>query len=270
MYAIWTAKPWLVSHASLLDPYRSDYFVWVDAGALKDTKVTHTFTGLAAGLDAIYATVPSSTIVLAAGNKTWTEGTAYVQAAVRGGELDRADRLQGSFYAGTAQAVQWWEKEVMKVVVLQSVMQRFAAKEQIAWTQAARLNWDRVYVQNYALRTGTDCGESLYAGFEYFADGRKCEIPAWSGPDYAKDVEVGGFASGAVKSASAAASGAKAKVSAAAVSRASVVKSGASVVKSGAVSVASAGASGVSKVVVAAKGKASEAASASASSSASK
>jgi hypothetical protein len=41
-------------------------------------------------------------------------------------------------------------------------------------------------LQNMALRTGSDCGDDLWFGFEYFADGRDCEIPVWSGPEYAK------------------------------------------------------------------------------------
>ncbi|KAL8277616.1 hypothetical protein RQP46_010048 [Phenoliferia psychrophenolica] len=61
----------------------------------------------------------------------------------------------------------------------------FAAKEQPVWTQAARLNWRRIYVQNMAEREG-DCGTDMWFGFEYFADGRDCRIPAWVGPHYAK------------------------------------------------------------------------------------
>lgn len=37
-----------------------------------------------------------------------------------------------------------------------------------------------------AYRSGPDCGPDMWFAFEYFADGRDCEIPAWSGPEYAR------------------------------------------------------------------------------------
>lgn len=81
---------------------------------------------------------------------------------------------------------------------------------------AARLNWQRIYVQvrnlparrtrqsangalrqqltlpsclpqNMAYRSGPDCGPDMWFAFEYFADGRECSIPAWNGPEYARE-----------------------------------------------------------------------------------
>lgn len=45
--------------------------------------------------------------------------------------------------------------------------------------------------QNMAWRSGPDCGPDTWFAFEQFADGDECEIPAWNGPQYAKELEAG-------------------------------------------------------------------------------
>ncbi|KAK4052094.1 hypothetical protein OIV83_002388 [Microbotryomycetes sp. JL201] len=189
VYGIWTAKPWIVKNASDLDPYNSEYFFWVDAGGFRESGVSHDFKGLSNALDKLYSDLPDDTIVLASTTQPFDVGLEYVQGATRGGHMDRSDRLQGGWYGGKKQGVEWWFRETMKVTVFQAAMQRFAAKEQPVWTQAARLNWQRIYVQNMALRSGPDCGTDMWFAFEQFADGADCEIPAWNGPQYAKELE---------------------------------------------------------------------------------
>lgn len=131
--------------------------------------MVHTFSGLAAALDKIYDTVPDDTLILSSTTSPFEPGLDYVKTATKGGELDRSDKLQGGWYGGKAGGIDWWEKETMKVTVLQAAMQRsvlaptslspslvadlrrsplrFSAKEQPVWTQAARLNWPKIFVQ---------------------------------------------------------------------------------------------------------------------------
>ncbi|KAK4050568.1 hypothetical protein OIO90_005035 [Microbotryomycetes sp. JL221] len=189
VYGIWTAKPWIVKKASDMNPYRSEYFFWVDAGGFRETAVTHNFQGLSNTLDKLYSELPDDTIVLASTTQPFDVGLDYVTSATRGGHMDRTDRLQGGWYGGKKKGVEWWYRETMKVTVFQAAMQRFAAKEQPVWTQAARLNWRKIYVQNMALRSGPDCGSDMWFAFEQFADGADCEIPAWNGPLYAQELE---------------------------------------------------------------------------------
>ncbi|GJN87830.1 hypothetical protein Rhopal_000785-T1 [Rhodotorula paludigena] len=187
VYGVWTAKPWIVKNAADRDPYGSDYFFWVDAGGFRDASVTHTFHELPSVLSSLYSTLPSDTIMLAATLGPFESGTEWVKDVKRTDEMDRTDRLQGGWFGGKKEAVQMWEREVQKVTVMQSALQRFAAKEQPVWTMAARLNWQRIYVQNMAYRSGPDCGPDMWFAFEYFADGRECSIPAWNGPEYARE-----------------------------------------------------------------------------------
>ncbi|GAA6047937.1 hypothetical protein JCM3770_006434 [Rhodotorula araucariae] len=186
VYGVWTAKPWILKNAAERDPYGSEYFFWVDAGGFRDSSVTHSFSELPTVLSNIYSTLPSDTIMLAATSVPFEEGTAWVKDVKRNDEMDRSDRLQGGWFGGKKDAVDMWERETRRVTVLQSAMHRFAAKEQPVWTMAARLNWEKVYVQNMAHRSGSDCGPDTWFAFEYFADGRDCRIPAWNGPEYAR------------------------------------------------------------------------------------
>ncbi|GAA5923897.1 uncharacterized protein JCM15063_005493 [Sporobolomyces koalae] len=189
VYGVWTAKPWIVRDASERNPYDSEYFFWVDAGSFRDAQVHHDFAALPTVLDQTFEPLPDDTILLAATTKPFADGLEYVQAAKPGNLPDREDRLQGGWFGGRKQGVRMWEQAVTEVTVRQSSLGQFAGKEQPIWTQAARLNWKKIYVQNMALRTGPDCGDDLWFGFEYFADGRDCEIPVWNGPEYAAELE---------------------------------------------------------------------------------
>ncbi|GAA5974128.1 hypothetical protein JCM11641_003451 [Rhodosporidiobolus odoratus] len=185
VYGVWTAKPWIVRDAAEQNPYGSDYFFWVDAGGFRDSSISHTFTALPSVLDKLYTTLPSDTIVLASTTVPFSPGTKWAQSVHRTDEMDREDRLQGGWFGGKKEGVEMWEEETRRVTVLQSAMQRFAAKEQPVWTQAARLNWKKIYVQNMAWAQGPECGPDMWFRFEDFADGRDCQIPAWNGPECA-------------------------------------------------------------------------------------
>ncbi|GAA6061179.1 hypothetical protein JCM10212_002392 [Sporobolomyces blumeae] len=187
VYGVWTAKPWIVRDASERDPYDSEFFFWVDAGSFRDSTITHDFSALPAVLDKTFDPLPRDTILLAATTKPFEPGLDFVKSAKPGKVMDREDRLQGGWFGGRKEGVEMWDEAVKEVTIRQSAMRRFAGKEQPVWTQAARLKWDKIYVQNMALRTGTDCGDDLWFGFEYFADGRDCDIPVWNGPEYAKE-----------------------------------------------------------------------------------
>ncbi|GAA5826182.1 hypothetical protein JCM11251_007197 [Rhodosporidiobolus azoricus] len=186
VYGVWTAKPWIVRDAAERDPYGSEYFFWVDAGGFRDSSITHDFTALPSVLSNLYSTLPDDTIVLAATTVPFEPGTSWVKSARKEDIMDREDRLQGGWFGGKKAGIRMWERETRKTTVLQSAMQRFAAKEQPVWTQAARLNWKKIYVQNMAWATGAECGHDMWFRFEDFADGRDCQIPAWNGPEYAR------------------------------------------------------------------------------------
>ena len=70
-----------------------------------------------------------------------------MKGAKAGSIPDREDRLQGGWFGGKKEGVEMWEETVKEVTVRQSALGRFAGKEQPIWTQAARLNWKKIYVQ---------------------------------------------------------------------------------------------------------------------------
>lgn len=127
IYGIWTAKPWLVNEVAKANPYNSKYFMWVDAGSLREPNVPHPFTGLAKHMDEIYTDVPNDTLLLASTTVPFEEELDYVQNATRFQPNDPTERLQGGWYGGTKEAVDWWETETTKVVVLQSALNRCAS-----------------------------------------------------------------------------------------------------------------------------------------------
>lgn len=96
----------------------------VDAGGFRDPAVVHTFRGLSQALDNIYNTVPRDTLILAATTVPFEDGTEYVKAAVPGGDMDRGDRLQGGWYGGRKEGIDWWESETRRVTVRQAAMQK--------------------------------------------------------------------------------------------------------------------------------------------------
>lgn len=188
--------------------------------------VTHTFLGLPAALDLIFDKVPEDTLVLSSTSSPFERGTTFVKAAVPNGIMDRTDRLQGGWYGGRKSAVEWWERETMKVTRIQAGLQRCGSlllahhaytdipvylyqvrcegaagvdpgrTAQLAknlrpsalafYSSAPQPSINRACLfQNMAERQG-DCGPDMWFGFEYFADGRDCQVPAWVGPHYAR------------------------------------------------------------------------------------
>ena len=123
LYGIWTAKPWMVQQAKDLDPYGSRYFFWVDAGGFRDSSIKHTFSGLAKAVDRIYSTVPKDTVILSS-ILPFENGLDYVNSVKPTGAMDRSDRIQGGFYGGRSEGIDWWAAETMKVVVMQGVLGR--------------------------------------------------------------------------------------------------------------------------------------------------
>lgn len=138
IYGIWTAKPWLVNEVAKANPYDSKYFMWVDAGSLREPNVPHPFTGLGKHMDEIYADVPNDTLLLASTTVPFEEELDYVQNATRMQPNDPTERLQGGWYGGTKEAVDWWETETTKVVVLQSALNRcVSSAHRVALDRAA-------------------------------------------------------------------------------------------------------------------------------------
>ncbi|KAK4700855.1 hypothetical protein P7C70_g5387, partial [Phenoliferia sp. Uapishka_3] len=147
LYGVWTAKPWMVKKATLLDPYLSEFFFWADAGAFREANEPHTFLGLPTALEKIYNNLPEDTLMLAATKVPFAEGTSFVRSVKASDFMDSHDHIQGGWYGGRKSAIDWFEKETSRVRKLQSGLQRFAGKEQLVWTHAARLNWRKIYVQ---------------------------------------------------------------------------------------------------------------------------
>jgi hypothetical protein len=121
--------------------------------------------------------------------------------------MDRGDcHIQGGWFGGKSQGIDWWYEETLRITMLQSMLHRFAGKEQDTWTHVARLNYERVAIQNVRslstlqqyfavllnllmfiqnfLNKGVNstCGIDPWFAYEYWADGPECEIPLWDGP----------------------------------------------------------------------------------------
>lgn len=171
----------------------------MDAGGFREFQAAHHLRALPDRLDEIYATVPNNTIVLGDANLPWPDGTDYVKQASEllfadlrlcvsqetltvgclalTGEMDRGDcHIQGGWFGGTAEALDWWESETIKVTTIQAGLQRcvqfqqplcklgsrapddilfaccrFSGKEQDTWTHTARLHWKKIYVMKVCL-----------------------------------------------------------------------------------------------------------------------
>ena len=95
----------------------------VDAGGFRDSSVTHTFSGLSKAVDSIYKSVPSDTVILSS-IIPFENGLDYVRSVKAAGVMDKSDRIEGGFYGGQREGIDWWAEETMKNVVKQGVLQR--------------------------------------------------------------------------------------------------------------------------------------------------
>lgn len=95
----------------------------VDAGGFRDSSVTHTFSGLSKVADRIFATVPMDTVILSS-ILPFENGLDYVNSAKGTAAMDRSDRIQGGFYGGQSEGIDWWAQETMRNVIKQGLLQR--------------------------------------------------------------------------------------------------------------------------------------------------
>ncbi|GAA94361.1 uncharacterized protein L969DRAFT_201501 [Mixia osmundae IAM 14324] len=175
MYAVWMSKAWFLERTTKSNPFKSERFFWVDAGAFRSqTRVR--FSDLDVRLDEAFGTSGDRMMLSAVENLPMADALdSYTNASA---VPLRANLIQGAWFGGSVTAVSWWAQEMHRVASTQTRLGRFAAKEQDIMNLAALINRPRLLILMARQRTG-ECGTNPWFVFTHWADGRtgakRCE-----------------------------------------------------------------------------------------------
>lgn len=74
--------------------------IQVDAGAFRDSSITHTLSNLGNKLDNIYSVVSPDTLILST-IRPFEDGLDFVTSVQRSNEMDAGDFIQGGFFGAS-------------------------------------------------------------------------------------------------------------------------------------------------------------------------
>jgi len=114
LYAVWNSKSWMLSHVTELNPFNSTYFFWVDMGCFRDQITPNHYFVNWPDIDRVNEVFKNGTLNnfhVFAVDKYHDNTTDYKYQYLRW----TLDILIGTFFGGTAKAIQSWSKMYYEV-----------------------------------------------------------------------------------------------------------------------------------------------------------
>jgi hypothetical protein len=171
LYAIWNAKAWMLEYAALQNPFKTSYFLWVDAGAFRNThyrlgswpnqtKTGQIFKkdGLQRLLLGLMARLPQELCA-----QSHNGSPRY---NIEHGPIAR-DLIQGTVFGGSLESIRWWSE--LYYATIHSYIRKnwFVGKDQITMNALAFAHPERIQViLTFKLR----CGDPWFAFAPLLAD----------------------------------------------------------------------------------------------------
>jgi hypothetical protein len=157
LYAVWCAKSYMLNYTVSLNPFRSKYFIYTDAGAFRDNShqfkkwpdnkvVSKVFSGDDRLLLSIVYPLP----------KRLCDNDRLLN-----GGLDQHEQLiQGGLIGGSATSIRWWSKTYYDMCDIFVKEGRFIGKDQNIMNTIALTNPTRIKV---ILSFRVSCGDVWFA-----------------------------------------------------------------------------------------------------------
>jgi hypothetical protein len=130
LYAIWAQKPFFVEKAIEINPFKTDYFFWMDFGAMRDPNIDQRVLNNFPHTDYF---MNDKILLQSMGNlkesdkKRGKDGICGEKISNRWNEL----RLVGGLWGGSAKACLRWKQEYQTMLEKYFEKNRFAGKDQI-------------------------------------------------------------------------------------------------------------------------------------------
>jgi hypothetical protein len=172
LYAVWCAKSFMLNRSAALNPFRTEYFLYVDAGAFRssnyrfrkwpDSDTIHTILSNNKFLLGMIAPLPHKLCPL---NYTMKEGPI------------KMDLIEGTFMAGSSAAVRWWTSVFYKTIDEYRSRNIFIGKDQSIMNAIALVHADRL---NMLLPFRAVCSDVWFAFGALLAKEKERETLSYS------------------------------------------------------------------------------------------
>lgn len=140
LYAIWTAKSWMLSETARLNPFKSDFFFWVDIGSFREQ---HRFKYWP-DPERVREVVSSSKnrMVLGLINQPLVQD--IMRWSEKDGPYSSGDFVEGTFFGSTADTIHWWSNLYYDLVYQFMKHGFFVGKDQSVMNAAAMMHRDKI------------------------------------------------------------------------------------------------------------------------------
>ena len=171
LYAIWNAKAWMLQHVAVHNPFRTKYFLWVDAGAFRSAKYRFGRWPNEERAVKIFERNGPNKLLLGLIDRFSTESCTKLQDgsapySVQNGPLQQY-LIQGTMFGGSQESIQWWSEVYYKTVGFYISKNWFVGKDQDTMNSLALTYPDRI---NVFLTFKVNCGDPWFAFGPLFSD----------------------------------------------------------------------------------------------------
>ncbi|CAF1037863.1 unnamed protein product [Adineta steineri] len=155
LYAVWCAKPFILNRSVELNPFRTKYFLYIDAGAFRSSNYRFQSWPYEPSIHSILA---NNRLLLSMISPLPRQFCPPSYTIDKG--LIRYDLIQAGLMGGTADAIHWWTSVFYETIDIYISKNFFIGKEQNLMNAIALIYPHRI---NMMLSFRTSCGNKWFA-----------------------------------------------------------------------------------------------------------
>ncbi|CAF1203634.1 unnamed protein product [Didymodactylos carnosus] len=141
LYAIWCAKSFMLNHSAQLNPFQTKYFLWIDAGAFRDSRYRFTRWPDPQRVQDIFENEDKLLLGLVnpMRRRYCTSNNSSVKYDLEMGPI-KQDLIEGTFFGGNKNIIQWWTTLFYETLDAFARKGHFIGKDQDAMNAVALSN----------------------------------------------------------------------------------------------------------------------------------
>ena len=173
LYAVWNAKPWMLEYAVLKNPFNTRYFLWIDAGAFRNTHYRFGSWSDQQKAIKIFEKDGPEKLLLGLINRLPEKLCANLhnhstKYNVESGPIARG-LIQGAIIGGSSESIRWWSKLYYNTIDLYIKRGWFVGKDQNIMNSLAFAHPKQIHV---ILAFKLQCDDPWFAFGPLFANYR--------------------------------------------------------------------------------------------------
>lgn len=171
LYAVWNAKAWMLQYVTEQNPFRSRYFLWIDAGAFRTENYRFGRWPNQERAVQIFERDRPHKVLLSLINPFSKEVCTKLQNRMAAYDVEQGplklNLIQGGIIGGSSESIRWWSDIYYKTLRIYVRKKWFVGKDQQTMNALALAHPDRI---NIILTFKLQCGDQWFVFGPLFAD----------------------------------------------------------------------------------------------------